>query len=90
MEADHKEGLDANSEIAKCMAGQWEKSRHSRQFRGLRCTRWECNGTPLVWMDIDESRQTENGFLIAKVAGWFCPKCAAGFGGMPPNAKGQP
>lgn len=49
-----------------------------------RCVRFSCDYTALVWLEKGESRQTGNGFLIAKIAGWYCPKCAGAYGGTKP------
>lgn len=49
-----------------------------------RCVRFSCDSTALVWLEKGEARQTGNGFLIAKIAGWYCPKCAGGYGGTKP------
>ena len=45
-----------------------------------KCVKFGCDYAELVWLDRDESLQTNNGFLIAKVAGNYCPNCAASYG----------
>lgn len=45
-----------------------------------KCRVFGCADAPLVWMKVGESRQTRNGFLIAKVKGWYCPICATSYG----------
>lgn len=47
---------------------------------GQRCVRFQCDEADLVWLEVGQSRQTYNGFLVAKVPGWYCPKCAGAYG----------
>lgn len=53
----------------------------------MKCVRFNCDYAPLIYLKKEESKQTQNGFLIAKVDGWYCPVCACSYGPMtPPNA----
>lgn len=45
-----------------------------------KCIRFQCDEADLVWLEAGQSRQTYNGFLVAKVPGWYCPKCAGAYG----------
>lgn len=45
------------------------------------CVRWGCGDAKLIWLQKGEMRQTQNGFLIAHIAGWYCPACAGSYGG---------
>lgn len=49
------------------------------------CIVWGCGFVELVWLDKGQSRQTSNGFLVAKIGAWYCPKCAASYGGTNPQ-----
>lgn len=46
-----------------------------------RCNVWGCSNAELKWMEVGDAMQTANGFLIAKVGGWYCPVCAGSYGG---------
>lgn len=59
----------------------------SDQSTVMRCPRWGCSNIPLVWMEVGDSRQTFGGFIIAKIAGWYCPVCGGGYGGERGEAK---
>lgn len=48
-----------------------------------RCVKYGCQQAELLYLIKGESRQTQNGFLIAKIDGWYCPHCAGGYGGNP-------
>lgn len=47
----------------------------------MNCSKCYPKPPTLVWMEVNQSRQTSNGFLIAKVPGWYCPRCAGCYGG---------
>ena len=48
------------------------------------CTNWKCYKQTLWWMEVGDCRQTNNGFLVVKIKGWYCPKCGGSYGGNPP------
>lgn len=54
-----------------------------------RCHRWGCEEAALVWMRKGDARQTFNGFLSAKIAGWYCPVCGGGYGGSAVKRRRQ-
>ena len=52
-----------------------------------KCNKFGCGGhASTKWLNIGESMQTANGFIIAKVSGWFCPICGGGYGSGDPPA----
>jgi len=57
-----------------------EKPKHPKKAAERTCTRFGCNRPPLIHLKKGDSRQTNNGFLIAKVPGYYCPTCAASYG----------
>lgn len=50
------------------------------------CVKFGCNKAPLVYLKRGATKQTENGFLIVKVPGWYCSKCSGSYGGAEPVA----
>jgi hypothetical protein len=48
-----------------------------------RCTKWGCDHRELTWMEAGGHAQTENGFLIPKVDGWYCCSCSGSYGNTP-------
>jgi len=44
----------------------------------MKCSK--CN-LALKWLDKGSELQTANGFLIAKIPGFYCPQCAGSYGG---------
>jgi len=46
-----------------------------------RCVIFGCNSAKLIWLKRGQSLQTQNGFLIASISGWYCPVCAGSYGG---------
>lgn len=51
------------------------------------CFKFGCNNARLVFLEVGESRQTNNGFLIARIAGYYCPVCAGSYGPYERNKK---
>lgn len=43
------------------------------------CVIFRCDKATLVFLKRGETMQTGNGFLIAKLDGWYCPKCAGSY-----------
>lgn len=46
-----------------------------------KCVKYECEFSKLIRLDKGESMQTNNGFLIAKIGAWYCPRCSGSYGG---------
>ncbi len=44
-----------------------------------RCTQWKCGNMPLVFLKKGDGMQTGNGYLIAKIRAWYCPKCMGSY-----------
>ena len=44
------------------------------------CSIFGCDYAPLMYMKKGEARQTDNGFLISRIKGWYCPICAGSYG----------
>ncbi len=58
---------------------------------GSACVKWGCKSERLVWLKKDDDLSTYNGFLIAKLDGWYCPKCGGSYGNSnPPNTEALP
>jgi len=34
---------------------------------------WKCDSARLMFLQVGQAMQTTNGFLVAKVCGWYCP-----------------
>lgn len=53
-----------------------------KPVKHIKCELRKCHACNLmlVYMKCGESKQTDNGFLIARVKGWYCPKCAGSYG----------
>jgi hypothetical protein len=45
-----------------------------------RCVILGCRNAKLIFLKEGDAQQTANGFLIAKITGWYCPKCAGSYG----------
>lgn len=45
-----------------------------------RCVKWGCEDAALIWLEVGQSLQTFNGYLVPKVSGWYCPVCAGSYG----------
>lgn len=44
------------------------------------CVKFGCDNAALIRLNVNQSVQTNNGFLTPKVHGWYCPKCAGSYG----------
>ncbi len=49
----------------------------------MKCTKFGCAGQELVHLKKGQTLQTSNGFLIAKISGWYCPHCMGSYAGKP-------
>lgn len=57
-----------------------DKTSKREEAAAPRCGGWKCKLAKLVRLEVGDSMQTGNGFLTARVPGWYCPVCAASYG----------
>lgn len=55
-------------------------SRNTKKTILRQCVKSECNNEDLIYLRLGWALQTNNGFLIAKMKGWYCFNCAASYG----------
>lgn len=81
-------GATTQSDICQMTFNRPARRRFApRSVRRRTCTNWKCYKQNLWWMEVGDCRQTNNGFLVVKIKGWYCPKCGGSYGGNPPNAE---
>jgi hypothetical protein len=73
------------AEAMRLQSSERESELAEARGSAARCGAWGCHDADLVWMKAGDDCQTKNGFLIAKLDGWYCPVCAGSYGNSKPQ-----